>query len=159
MNIYIDIQHATKNQIPVSDDNIREWVTRTLKSLKQSGELTVRLVEDTEMIDLNNTYRKQPKTTNVLSFKADIPAEIELEYPLLGDIIICPEVLKEESDSGNIPLIAHWAHIVIHGVLHLLGYDHIYSDDAKIMQELEIKLLAEFGFSNPYLTLKENYLE
>ena len=95
-------------------------------------------------------YRKQNKATNVLAFPATYPENVELEYPLLGDVIICPAVLKQESKTLKQPLIAHWAHIVIHGILHLLGYDHIDEEDATVMQAIEIQLLADLGFDNPY---------
>ena len=115
---------------------------------------TVDLDED-EMINLNYTYRNLNKTTNVLAFPASYPKDIKLKYPLLGDIIICPTVLLQESKELNLPLVSHWAHIVIHGVLHLLGYDHIKEDDKHIMQEIEIKLLESLGFNNPYETQNE----
>lgn len=159
MNYFIDIQRATKHPIPVTDDTLRLWIEKTLESQHQEGELTLRLVDDEEMIYLNQTYRKIPKTTNVLSFPADIPKNITLDCPLLGDIIISPAVLENESQFQEKLLIAHWAHIVIHGVLHLLGYDHIQPADEEIMQQLEINLLAKWGFNNPYLLSEENYFE
>jgi probable rRNA maturation factor len=108
------------------------------------------------MIDLNHTYRKQNKTTNVLSFPSDLPESIQLDCPFLGDIIICPEVLLTESQQHNKSLQEHWSLIVIHGVLHLLGYDHIEEDDALTMQGIEIKLLAELNYANPYDTEEYN---
>ena len=90
------------------------------------------------------------KATNVLAFPATYPDDVELEYPLLGDIIVCPAVLKQESLDLNKPLEAHWALIVMHGTLHLLGYDHIKDEDAEIMQSIETKLLTQLGFPSPY---------
>lgn len=150
MNYHIDIQHACVQPNPINDLMITHWVQQVLTKECSTAELTLRFVEPEEMIALNQTYRQQNKTTNVLAFPVELPTEIKLDYPLLGDIIICPAVLQQESVDLNQPLQAHWAHIIIHGVLHLLGYDHIEPQDAKEMQALEIHTLAELGFANPY---------
>ncbi len=158
MNYYVDIQHECSDSVPVSDETLTNWVTLSLKSHREKAELTLRFVDAPEMIELNHAYRKQNKVTNVLAFPATLPKDIELDFPLLGDIIICPSVLRDESQSLHIGLNAHWAHIVIHGVLHLLGYDHINDSDTEIMQRLEISLLSTLGFANPYQT-EEDTLE
>jgi probable rRNA maturation factor len=150
MTIQIDIQNACADPVPVSNQQISEWVCTALKSHTEKSELTVRLVDLDEMIHLNHTYRKQNKPTNVLSFPSHLPDNILLEHPFLGDIIICPAVLQTESLTLHTELLAHWAHIIIHGVLHLLGYDHIDINDALIMQKHEIKALEILGFNNPY---------
>ncbi|KTD60218.1 metal-dependent hydrolase [Legionella sainthelensi] len=150
MNYYIDIQNATGEPLPISDDQLTRLALLTLRDYKKEAELTIRLVTSEEMIDLNHTYRKQNKTTNVLAFPCTLPPEVQLECSLLGDVIICPQVLFDESKQLNKTLESHWALIVIHGILHLLGYDHIKDDDAAIMQSIEIKLLTELGFANPY---------
>lgn len=150
MTYYIDIQNATKDHIPVNDAELTKLASLALRDHQNDAELTIRLVDSEEMVYLNNSYRKQNKTTNVLAFPSSLPEGIELECPLLGDIIICPEVLLEESKQYDKAITEHWSLIVIHGVLHLLGYDHINDDDARIMQSLEIKLLAELGYGNPY---------
>lgn len=150
MNYCVDIQHACTEPLPVSNETLQHWVTLTLESYKERAELTLRFVDDAEMIELNHTYRQQNKVTNVLAFPASYPDDIQLEYPLLGDVIICPSVLLAESHELKTPLEAHWAHIVIHGVLHLLGYDHIIESDAAIMRPIEISLLNKLGFDNPY---------
>lgn len=158
MTYCVDIQHASNTPIPVSDETLQHWVEITLKPHQPTAELTIRFVDAPEMIELNHTYRKQNKVTNVLAFPASYPSDIPLDYPLLGDVIICPTVLDEESHTLNVPLQTHWAHIVIHGVLHLLGYDHIVESDAAIMRPIEIHLLEQLGFDNPYKT-EENSLE
>lgn len=150
MTYYIDIQNATKDPVPVNDEDLTKLASLALRDHQNDAELTIRLVDSAEMIYLNNSYRKQNKPTNVLAFPSSLPEGVELECPLLGDIIICPEVLMEESKLHDKPLNEHWTLIVIHGVLHLLGYDHINDEDAKVMQSLEIKLLAELGYGNPY---------
>ena len=148
--IDLDIQKACEAPIPVSNETLKQWVQLALTSHQNQAELTLRLVDADEIHALNKTYRKQDKATNVLAFPSNLPDEVLLECPLLGDVIICPTVLKEESLRLKTPLIHHWAHIVIHGVLHLLGYDHIQNHDADIMQALEAEKLATLGFNNPY---------
>ena len=150
MSYHIDIQHACEEKPPVADEVLSEWAKQSLRSHRDFAELTLRLVDPEEITSLNHMYRKQNKATNVLAFPATYPENVELEYPLLGDVIICPAVLKQESKTLKQPLIAHWAHIVIHGILHLLGYDHIDEEDATVMQAIEIQLLADLGFDNPY---------
>ncbi len=150
MNNHIDIQHACEDEIPVTDDVLIRWAQLALTNRPDAAELTIRLVNLDEITHLNHYYRKQNKPTNVLAFPANIPSGVTLDVPLLGDVIICPSVLLQESMTLKKPLIAHWALIVIHGVLHLLGYNHIEDNETTIMQALEIKLLAELGFDNPY---------
>jgi probable rRNA maturation factor len=146
----IDIQICCKTVIPVSHETLIHWVSTTLSPEHEHDELTLRLVEPTEMRNLNRVYRKQDKTTNVLAFPSTLPDEIMQIHPFLGDVVICPVILEEESLLQNTPLTAHWAHIVIHGILHLLGHDHIEDKDTAIMQSLETKLLNTLGFDNPY---------
>lgn len=150
MTYFIDIQNATDATLPLTEAELTDLAITALQDHQTPAELTIRLVKPDEMIYLNNTYRQQNKTTNVLAFPSVLPDEIAMECPLLGDVIICPEVLVTESQELNKTLKAHWSLIVIHGVLHLLGYDHIKDDDAAIMQAIEIQLLSELGYPNPY---------
>lgn len=148
----IDVQIACVDQVPVSTEQLTSWIGITLDEHQNNGELTLRLVDTQEILELNSTYRKQNKPTNVLAFPGSIPDTIELDHPFLGDVVVCPAVLESEALEQNVPLEAHWAHIVIHGVLHLLGYDHIEEDDAIVMQKMEIKLLGKLKIANPYLS-------
>lgn len=150
MTGHIDIQNALDDELPIDEQELIHFASLVLEKEVTSAELTIRIVPSEEMIYLNNSYRKINKTTNVLAFLAKIPEHIELDCPLLGDVIICPDVLLAESIELHKTLKEHWALIVIHGVLHLLGYDHIKDTDAEIMQKKEIQLLAELGYSNPY---------
>lgn len=150
MSYLIDIQHASLEPVPVSDETLQMWATKALSTHKDAGELTLRFVTPQDMQQLNKAYRKQDKETNVLAFPSSIPDDIALDLPFLGDVIICPAVLKQESDTLNKSLKSHWAHIVVHGVLHILGYDHIEDDDARVMQPLETDILAQLGFEDPY---------
>ena len=155
MNHFIDIQHATTTPIPISDETIINWVRLALPSTQQNAELTLRLVDPHEMITLNHTYRKQNKPTNVLAFPFDLPKGVTLDNPFLGDVVICPAVLADEHLALHIPLVAHWAHIVVHGVLHLLGFDHQGIEDTRDMQALEINALKSLGFPNPYTIIED----
>lgn len=150
MSYYIDIQNACDELLPFSEEQINAWVTLPLVTEFPSAELTLRFVNIQEMTTLNHTYRKINKPTNVLAFPATYPKDLALDHPFLGDIVVCPDVLLKESQSFETSLNAHWAHILIHGVLHLLGYDHIKEDDALIMQSIESRLLATLGYDNPY---------
>lgn len=150
MTYYIDIQNASSESIPVTEEGLSQLAILALRKHVQKAELTIRLVDPEEMVHLNHTYRQKNTTTNVLAFPFALPDGVTLECPLLGDVVICPAVLREESIKQKKSLNEHWALILIHGVLHLLGYDHIKDEDAQIMQSIEIKLLSELGYDNPY---------
>lgn len=150
MNYLFNIQNVSKYALPLTRAEMKERVILALKSNLKKAELSIRFVTAQEMTDLNFRYRQFNKTTNVLAFPCVLPEGVILEYPLLGDVIICPEVLLEESKQLNKTLKSHYSLILLHGVLHLLGYDHIKDDDAVRMQSIEIKLLAELGYENPY---------
>lgn len=115
-------------------------------------ELAVRIVGDEESRTLNHDYRGMDKPTNVLSFPTDLPADIlpELDALPLGDLVICAPVMRREADSQGKALQAHWAHLLLHGLLHLLGHDHLDDDEAEVMEALEITVLARWGIENPY---------
>ncbi|MCC5792581.1 MAG: rRNA maturation RNase YbeY [Legionellaceae bacterium] len=150
MHNYIDIQIACPLPPPITPQKLEFWADSALKHLNQSAELTLRVVDESEMTALNWQYRQQNKSTNVLAFPAALPDIVELDIPLLGDVVVCPAVLARESQEQHKNLEAHWAHIIIHGVLHLLGYDHIQEADEMIMQALEIDILSHFNVNNPY---------
>ena len=101
-----------------------------------------------EIQALNKQYRNKDKTTNVLSFPIQSPEEIDVT--LLGDIVLCAGVIEQEANQQSKSEESHWAHMVVHSVLHLQGYDHINDDDADVMEKLEIKILHQLGFENPY---------
>jgi probable rRNA maturation factor len=152
MAFHIDIQHAINANLPFTNEELLKWIILALQTKFSEAELTIRFVSIEEMSELNQVYRKKTGPTNVLSFPSNLPIEImnELEHPFIGDIVICPDVLATESVEQEKKLDSHWAHIVIHGVLHLLGYDHIFPEDEKTMQTLEIHLLNQLDIPNPY---------
>ncbi len=147
MNI-IDIQRVFESPNQPSDAQLELWVNTVLTNLDDDFELTIRIVDETESAQLNETYRHKKGTTNILSFPFEVPDEIELN--LLGDLVICASVLEREALEQNKPLHNHWAHIVIHGTLHLLGYDHIDDAEAEEMEAKEIELLQTLSIPNPY---------
>jgi probable rRNA maturation factor len=128
---------------------IQQWVDAALQSYGKDTEIVVRIVDVHESAQLNKQYRHKPGPTNILSFPADIPEGIGLN--LLGDLVVCAPVVEREAIEQQKLLTHHWAHIIIHGVLHLLGYDHIEDDQAEVMESLEIKILQTLNISNPYL--------
>ncbi len=132
---------------------IQRWVEAALSGRRDEAELTVRIVDSTEMSQLNSTYRHKEGTTNVLSFPYENPQGVEL--PLLGDIVICAEVVEYEAADQRKSATAHWAHIVVHGLLHLLGYDHHHDDAAQEMESLESDILASLGFPCPYTHIEQ----
>ena len=146
--IELDLQIASEGQAP-SLEQLQQWCALALRQRSADSELTIRLVDEAEGRELNNTWRHKDYATNVLSFPADVPEGL-LDIPLLGDLVICVPVVEREAAEQDKSLEAHWAHLVIHGCLHLLGYDHIDDDEAEEMESLEQNLLAELGHPDPY---------
>ncbi|WP_458071602.1 rRNA maturation RNase YbeY [Rhodanobacter sp. BL-MT-08] len=133
-----------------SSTSFRRWVAAALRGAKhrKPAELAIRIVDIDEARALNNDYRGKDYATNVLSFPAELPPELKL--PLLGDLAICaPVVLREAREQGKPPK-DHWAHLTVHGVLHVLGYDHIEESEAEAMEALETRILAGLGIADPY---------
>jgi probable rRNA maturation factor len=150
MNLDLDLQLASADidNLPNAED-FSQWISPALPSNGTVYELTVRVVDEEESQSLNHQYRGKDKSTNVLSFPFEVPEGIEL--PLLGDLIICRQVVEKEATEQNKKLFHHWAHMVIHGTLHLRGFDHINEDDAQEMESLEISILEQLDIPNPYL--------
>ena len=152
--IIIDLQLACENleNLP-SEAQITLWAQSAVKPTVDDLEMTVRIVDEGESQMLNRTYRGKDYPTNVLSFPFESPAEVEL--PLLGDLVICRQVVEREAQEQGKPLTAHWAHMVVHGSLHLLGYDHLEDIEAEEMESLEREIMQSLAFADPYLTEKE----
>jgi len=145
----ITVQRIASAKSP-STAKFKRWAITALTKKMPSAEITIRIVDKDEMTELNSTYRQKNKPTNVLSFPFDMPEELEEDTPLLGDIVICAAVIAEEAIAQEKSAEAHWAHMVVHGILHLLGYDHEQDQDAEVMEAEEIKILHSLGFNNPY---------
>lgn len=150
----LDLQNTLDNtqsrrlQVPLKQQ-FQQWVEAVLSQHDDLVEMTIRISDRDEITQLNRDYRGKDKATNVLSFPFETPAEID-ELALLGDVVICAEVVMDEAQQQQKSIEAHWAHMVIHGTLHLLGYDHMDDTEANEMELLEISILAELGYSNPY---------
>lgn len=149
MAIELDVQVACEAADLPEEPDLRRWCELALRARQGDSELTIRLVDEAEGRELNRTWRHKDYATNVLSFPADVPDEF-LDIPLLGDLVICAPVVAREAAEQGKPAKAHWAHLVIHGCLHLLGYDHLEDDEAEEMEDLERQLLAELGYPDPY---------
>ncbi|MBZ6072240.1 MULTISPECIES: rRNA maturation RNase YbeY [Aeromonas] len=149
MKVMLDLQLACENEqgLP-SEADFQRWLDGTVLGFQPEAEVTVRLVDEAESQDLNLTYRGKDKPTNVLSFPFEAPPGIDL--PLLGDLVICRQVVEREAIEQDKSLEAHWAHMVVHGCLHLLGYDHIEDDEAEEMEQLERDIMHELGYADPY---------
>ena len=149
----IDLQIACEQEtgLPTAEQ-IEQWAAAAVQPQSDEVEMTVRIVDEAESHELNLNYRGKDRPTNVLSFPFECPDEVEL--PLLGDLVICRQVVEREAQEQEKPLMAHWAHMVVHGSLHLLGYDHIEDDEAEEMESLETQIMTELGFADPYLSEK-----
>lgn len=146
----IDVQFACA--LPGDDwpdaNTVRRWVLAALPVHRQSVEVAVRIVDQDEGLQLNQAYRGRDYATNVLSFEADLPEGVEVD--LLGDIVICAPVVAAEAEAQGKPVRAHFAHLVVHGTLHLLGHDHLDDAEANVMEGSECEILARLGFADPY---------
>lgn len=143
---------AEEGDIPDAD-LVQQWAEKAC--LCDDRVVTsVQIVSKDEMRELNNTWRGKDRPTNVLSFPMQSPDEVDLK--ILGDLALCADVINTEAIQQHKPAQAHWAHMVVHGMLHLQGYDHIDEHQAEEMEALEIRILDQLGFDNPYL---ENVLE
>ncbi|WP_044410943.1 rRNA maturation RNase YbeY [Thiomicrospira microaerophila] len=157
-NLTLDIQWAYSTpqlQALLTEQRAQAWLSAALEPdvLSQDVELTLRIVDLEEGQQLNRDYRGMDKPTNVLSFEFDMPPGVELDddEPLyLGDLVVCAPVVEREAHEQGKPLIAHWAHMLVHGCLHLQGFDHLDDDEAEEMESLEIQIMQSLGFDNPY---------
>ena len=148
MSAIIDLQLACEVEAPTAED-FQQWADQAIAVDElHAKEITIRIVSAEESQTLNSTYRGKDKPTNVLSFPFECPPEIEI--PLLGDLVICHDVVVQEAQQQNKTLSAHYAHLTLHGVLHLMGYDHIDPEQADEMESIEIRLLAKLGIDDPY---------
>lgn len=170
LNLWLELDEAlVAGELPVEAD-FQRWGEAVLAALREQAEplpdagldaavragepleLAIRLVDEAESRALNHDYRGKDKSTNVLSFPAELPEMVlaELEERPLGDLVICAPVVAREAGEQGKTLTAHWAHMTVHGILHLLGHDHIEAADAAAMEPLEIAILARLGWDNPY---------
>ena len=150
--VVVTVQNAARSTGVPKRAELERWTLRALAD-DVRGELTIRIVDERESAELNSRYRGKKGPTNVLSFPAGgsaVPAARGEELLPYGDVVICAAVVEREARAQGKPLAAHWAHMVVHGALHLQGFDHENVRDAGIMEARERALLAELGFPDPY---------
>lgn len=145
--IILDLQIASDHSSLPSPDQFQQWA-EIASQLDDEHELTIRIVGRDESQALNKEYREKDKPTNVLSFPFEAPEHIEIN--LLGDLVICAPVVEQEAAEQGKAALDHWAHLTIHGMLHLQGYDHIEESEATLMESLETKLLSSLNIKDPY---------
>ncbi len=148
MNSEISLQLASPSLQHPPQDLLAGCVEAALEMEGRQGDVALYLVDEAEMAQLNQQYRYKAGATNVLSFPAELPAGVPLQ--LLGDIVICVPVMEREAAEQGKTLEAHWAHLLVHGTLHLLGYDHEQDDEAEAMESRETVILQRLGYANPY---------
>lgn len=156
--IILDYQNPENRKIPATEEDFSLWAEAALSfarkqstanSPEQAFDMTIRIVDIDEGRQLNLTYRQKDYATNVLSFPFEAPEEVDIN--LLGDIIICAPVVANEAHEQHKSERSHWAHLTIHGTLHLLGFDHIDPEEADTMEAIEVNAMTSLGFSDPYI--------
>ena len=149
MSLILEIQNATASEDVPDKNQFTDWVNAALAGdTERDREITIRIVDENESADLNQTYRDKKGSTNVLSFVHEDPPGVETG--ILGDLVICAPVIQREAVEQNKKLSAHWAHMVVHGVMHLQGYDHVKTEQAEKMEAIETTVLTGLGFDKPY---------
>ena len=153
MQAELEIQRATTSTSTPADERFQHWVNAVPTQLHHKMHLSIRLVDEPEARRFNRDYRSRDYASNVLSFPADLPEGLpsEIRQSQLGDLLICAPVVTREALEGQRSEADHWAHLTIHGVLHLLGYDHEQDAEAVIMESVETEILKALGVSDPYL--------
>ncbi|MEQ8953371.1 MAG: rRNA maturation RNase YbeY [Gammaproteobacteria bacterium] len=155
MNVKVEIANECNGNWCPDENSCRLWLEKALQFAQHPtpSSISLRFVDSIESARLNAHYRGKDSSTNVLSFPASLPAAVssQLSCAPLGDIVVCPAVVESEATDQGKSLEAHWAHMLVHGCLHLLGFDHQQSRQADAMESLEIRALESLGFDNPYL--------
>ena len=147
----LEIQRIVEDGWQPDQQQIQVWVDAVLEDFGRDTEIVVRIVDEQESAELNAYYRHKQGPTNILSFPFEMPEGIEgIDMDLLGDLVICAAIVEYEAQEQGKQLVHHWAHIIVHGILHLLGYDHIEDDEAELMESREIAVLKQLNINNPY---------
>ena len=157
MNVTVDLINDSDSQTTIDSNEVKNWIVTALKFIKVDGDMSIciKLVNIKEATELNLKYRKKDTATNVLSFSSLMPNSLQSVLPTrhLGDVILCPEIVKCEAAKQCKSEVVHYAHLIIHGTLHLNGFEHKTENDAKNMEEKETKIMEKLGFPNPYLVV------
>lgn len=147
-SIAVEVQVASEAEGIPLQQLFEDWVDAVISETDTPVELVIRIVDEDESRALNSQFRSKDKPTNVLSFPFEPPPGMELNH--LGDLVVCAPVVQREAVEQHKPVTAHWAHMVVHGVLHLQGYDHQDEQEASVMEAKEIDILGRLGYPNPY---------
>ena len=147
MAVTVDLQNDGELEFIPPRRQFLQWISAALQQPYDDLEQTIRIVDETESRELNNRYRGKSSATNVLAFAGENEV---LDYDCLGDLVICAPIVTAEASAQGKAVEAHWAHLVVHGMLHLQGFDHVNDTDTQQMEALEIKILRGLGVSNPY---------
>jgi probable rRNA maturation factor len=152
MGVELLVQRSSASSTIPQDDQFRTWAEAALEGRAGDFSMAIRIVDEDEARQFNLEYRDKDYATNVLSFPADLPDSLpeEVRQPQLGDLLICAPVVAREASEQHKAECNHWAHLVVHGVLHLLGYDHQTEEDEAVMEPLETGILAGLGVADPY---------
>ena len=148
-DVHIDLQINSESSHLPAVEELEQWAKAAVAQRRKEAEISVLIVDTEEGAELNRQWRGKEGPTNVLSFPSDLPEELQL--PLLGDLVICAPVVEREAREQQKTLKSHWAHMIVHGTLHLLGYDHIQDDAAEQMESLETTIMQQLGYPDPYL--------
>lgn len=149
MRLRVNIEYASNESVVPKRDAIMQWAQAAMEGYEQDGaEVGVRIVDEEEIVELNRRFRCKSKATNVLSFPFEDPPGVRTE--LLGDVVICAPVVCREARARGTQASAHWAHMLVHGIMHLRGYDHQTPTEADAMESMEAHILKRLGFPNPY---------
>ncbi len=146
MGIHLDVQIVSKSLDIPKKSELEYWVQSI--PYKSETSACLRIVDESEAKELNKQYRKIDKATNILSFPAELPTQLNINF--LGDIVICAPIVSREAQEQRKQLNDHWAHLLVHGILHLQGFDHENDSDTKEMEAMEIKILQDLNVPNPY---------
>lgn len=147
--LIVDLQLNSQAADLPAADSVQRWADAAWQG-EGEAEATVRVVDEAESAELNQTYRHKSGPTNVLSFPVEAEDLPGLDLPLLGDLVICAPVVAREAAEQGKPAEAHWAHMIVHGMLHLQGHDHIEPDAAEAMERLETDIMRGLGYPDPY---------
>jgi probable rRNA maturation factor len=150
MSTILDVQYATNTDNLPTEEKIHQWLDFALGAYSHPFSICIRIVDSPESQSLNQQYRGKDSPTNVLSFCFEMPECIHQDVEILGDLVICAEVVETEARQQDKQIFEHWAHMIIHGTLHLLGFDHIKEGEAEEMEQLEKDLLNKLNIADPY---------
>ena len=149
MRLKVNIEYASSEPLVPKRNTIVQWAQAAMEGYAQDGvEVGVRIVDEEEIVELNRRFRCKPEPTNVLSFPFEDPPGVHTK--LLGDVVICAPIICREAHTRGAQASAHWAHMLVHGIMHLRGYDHQTPTEADAMESMEARILERLGFPNPY---------